>query len=540
MAHSSDSAKSKPGGFLKRHKKLVISLAIVIVVAVVAIVLLTGMRAGAGSALQTPQTLTLERMDLEQIVSGTGTLQSTSSREVNSTLSYDIVEVCVQEGDKVTKGQTLARLDTTELDKDIADAQKSIADAQAADALSLSQAQRKLQEAYDQRTLDDERLSGEIDKAADSLNTAISERNGAKSDRDAKKSELKTAQKALDKAKQTDPNYQQLAEVQAKAQTAYDAAEQALQAKESAVTQAQNAYETAVQTKDTTLRNDTISIENAQDNVDSQSIKDSASAERNKLDGYLEDKEKSNIKAPMDGTVTAMTAKVGNSAGGSGGAVAATGSTAGTTGTSSSALFTIEKTDKLEMTASIPEYDAVNVRVGMRALLTSDALSESEWGGKVKSISPKATDEDGNFTVVVEVTSNVEQLAIGMSVKVNIITESEADVFAVPYDAVTTNEAGESVVYVWTPQEGASTGGPGFAPPAASSEADSSGEKADLPASRGGKEMVVQTGIETDYYIEISSDGLEEGLVLLADPEGKNVSSESSGAFGMFPGGGGF
>ena len=56
-----------------------------------------------------------------------------------------------------------------------------------------------------------------------------------------------------------------------------------------------------------------------------------------------------------------------------------------------------------------------------------------------------------------------------------------------PYDCVQTNEAGESVIYV-----------------------DDNGER---------KEVVVETGIETDYYIEVSSDEISEGMtVCLSTP----------------------
>ena len=213
--------------------------------------------------------------------------------------------------------------------------------------------------------------------------------------------------------------------------------------------------------------------------------------------------------------MTSIGAKVGSSAGGGGGMSASSGS-------SSSALFTIEGTDSLEISSSIAEYDAVNVKVGMKVAITSDALDGQQWSGVVSSISPKATDTSSNFTVVIEVTPPVGQLAIGMSTKFNIITDTKPGVFAVPYDAVTTNAQGQSIVYEYTPP--ARRGGGNT--PTAGSAADASGAAG--TGVRFGTEVVVQTGMETDYYIEISGSGLTEGMVLLADPEGKNVSSTTS------------
>ena len=50
------------------------------------------------------------------------------------------------------------------------------------------------------------------------------------------------------------------------------------------------------------------------------------------------------------------------------------------------------------------------------------------------------------------------------------------------------------------------------------------------------REIEVKTGIETDYYIEIISDELKEGMLILSDPLGRNVRGASGGP--MFMGGG--
>jgi multidrug efflux pump subunit AcrA (membrane-fusion protein) len=139
----------------------------------------------------------------------------------------------------------------------------------------------------------------------------------------------------------------------------------------------------------------------------------------------------------------------------------------------------------------------------------------------VKSISPKATDTNNNFSVVVRVTSPVGKLAIGMSAKINIVTQEKTNVFAVPYDAVTTNDEGKTVVYAL--KEDAAS-------------APTAGEAGTPPAAMG-TEIEVETGMETDYYIEISGKGLEEGILIFADPEGKNVSTGSDNPFVMMGGG---
>ncbi|MFQ9681195.1 MAG: hypothetical protein ACLRZH_14910 [Ruthenibacterium lactatiformans] len=80
------------------------------------------------------------------------------------------------------------------------------------------------------------------------------------------------------------------------------------------------------------------------------------------------------------------------------------------------------------------------------------------------------------------VTGKDSGLLIGLSAKVEIILSQVTDVYAVPYDAVGTDENGGSVVYA------------------------RSGGETEFTA------IPVETGMETDYYIEISGEGLSDGM----------------------------
>lgn len=91
----------------------------VVALVVVAAVVLAGgawlwLRGGdaAASYLTTPA----RRGDLTQIVTAVGTVQPTGMVEVSSEISGTVRSVTVDENDRVTKGQVLARLDTTALE----------------------------------------------------------------------------------------------------------------------------------------------------------------------------------------------------------------------------------------------------------------------------------------------------------------------------------------------------------------------------------------------------------------------------------------
>ena len=167
------------------------------------------------------------------------------------------------------------------------------------------------------------------------------------------------------------------------------------------------------------------------------------------------------------------------------------------------------------------EVTAVYVEVG-----------DEELEGEVTYVSPVGTSgqtmgsASGTASYEIQITINESQdkLRSGMTASVSIALEESKDTLAVPYDCVQTNEAGESVIYV-----------------------DDNGER---------KEVAVETGIETDYYIEVSSDEISEGLtVYLSTPlvqsgaeagSGSGTEEEGMGTFeaggmggGMPSGGGG-
>lgn len=545
--------------FVRRHVKLVVFLLVAVVGGLGGFAVYSNINAGAAKTVNArPETTMLKKMNLEQTVTASGTLQSANSRDVTSELSYDIAQVNVAEGDKVKQGQQLAVVDSTSIDKNIAEVKKKISEAEKSDSLALAQLERKLQDAINQYNLDEGRTAGDVQKALESLNTANTDRDTAQ----ALKNKL---EKALEKAKENlqnyppagdenhDPaKYTELQRAETEAQTSYDKAVQDYETKKNAASQAQTTYENAVQQRDSTVRQSSIGVENARDAVENQKLRDSAESYRTQLEDYLEEKEKCVITAPISGTVTSVSAEVGSGAGGTA-AAANTGAgtaAAGNTGSGSS-LFTIEDMSRLEIPLSIAEYDAINLSTKMAARISTDAVEDKTWSGSVTGISAVAS--EGYFTVDVQISSNTQELVAGMSATADIILESRDNVYAVPFDAVVTNAQGETVVYALemparnqmgrdkaasgTEQQDKTqnTGRQGNTP--AMPGAAKQGGNTDMAQNR--KEIVVETGFESDYYIEISGEGLEDGLLILNDPLGLNVKNTSETATAVnLPGGG--
>lgn len=191
------------------------------------------------------------------------------------------------------------------------------------------------------------------------------------------------------------------------------------------------------------------------------------------------------ITAPVSGVVTAVYAEEGQPGNG--------------------LLFVIEDTDALKITTNIREYDVGNIEVGMPVVIRSDATGDKEIPGTVTYIAPAANKtENGNtltaddstveFEAEVQVNDADSGLRIGMNTRLTVLLEERSDVYGVPYDSVVEKADGSEVVYAVEP----------------SSEKEGSYVVTEVP---------VTTGLETDFYIEVSSDGITDGLSIVSDPQ---------------------
>lgn len=98
-----------------KSKKKIIRVGVIIIgILVLAIVIgkFTGNKPSAGPAVSTG---TIEKMDLEQVVSIKGAIEGSDSAKIYSSANYRISKVLVEEGDRVTEGQILATLDADDL-----------------------------------------------------------------------------------------------------------------------------------------------------------------------------------------------------------------------------------------------------------------------------------------------------------------------------------------------------------------------------------------------------------------------------------------
>ncbi len=196
------------------------------------------------------------------------------------------------------------------------------------------------------------------------------------------------------------------------------------------------------------------------------------------LQNYKDKLEYAVVTAPCDGVITAVNAEEG----------------AVPTG----ALFTIEDLDSLVISASVGEYAIPYVSEGMEAVIRCDALGDEEFDGKITDVAPTAAAASptaaSNSGVSYKIEASIEgdsgKLFTGMSAKLNIISERKSGALTVTYDALTTDEDGNDVVYV--------------------AEKDETGVY-------HAKKVIVTVGLETDYEVEIISTELRDGMYVLTN-----------------------
>ena len=102
------------------------------------------------------------------------------------------------------------------------------------------------------------------------------------------------------------------------------------------------------------------------------------------------------------------------------------------------------------------------------------------------------TSGDISFAADVAVTSKETRLRIGLTVRMNLIVAQEKDALAVPYDAVYTNDKGESCLLI------------------ADKQADGTWVL---------REQVVECGLETDLDVAVKAEGLTDGMTVISEPE---------------------
>ncbi len=530
------------------------------------------------------QTAKIERRDISKAISTTGTIQSKDVRTITSPLAgVKIDQVNCKVGDIVQAGTVVVTFSREDINKKIGQLEEDITEAKQAKALDSGDRNNTYVGSYDTSTYNVANAYDKLLKAEADLQKAKDDMTKACNDKAEYKDKYQHAKDKIDEKKreleEETIRYKEWRAGMPAALTDKDDIQKdyEMSTKVNDIQTKVTEYETTIKSYDsgiTTYENSEISaqkvLETAQRNYDSAWVEynkqghdatfDTAKADYNKNKGDLQanttikelerQKEQNQdnldnyiVTAPITGLVTTVNAQEGN------GYQATTG-----------ALLTIQAVDVYEVTTQVDEYDINNVKIGQKVVIMTDATGKDELEGKVTFIAPTATAQQSGststsntFEVKIDIVKKDERLKLGMSAKLNILVDSHNNVLAVPYDAIEQKENGDTVIYI-AGEGNAAYGNNDTAGSFGIQVIGKDGESVDdddLPdfdpnggvqlaetpeftnAKKDAKEVKVQIGLEGDFYTEVISPEIKEGMTVLVDSKAGELSNEMDLMMGL-------
>lgn len=486
---------------MKKKKVVIITFAAIVAVAACGggIFAAKHKRTAAKTMVQKTQTLALSKMDLVDSISATGTIESANSKTVSvSANNMTIKEVRIKAGDTVQEGDMLAVLDVSDLEDSLADAKENLSD-------TTDDADSEIADAKDSLADAEDTYATEKTKQAKKVAEAKSTYETAKSDVAALKKKLAACSDAAEK-------------------TALN--EQLSKAQET-LSQAKSAYVQAQETQETTNKQNASNVTNAKKQVtQAQKNKDKSVKEANQQVEQAQDAlDQCEVTAPISGTVTAVNVEEGDTYSGGD-------------------MFQIDDISSFTVTTSVDEYDISSVSVGQRVVILTEATDETELEGEITFVAPAASTSQSmtgssttsGYEVDIAVKTTDERLRIGMTAKCSIVCNEADDVYAVPYDAVHEDTQG-SYILVTGSQDAADGQAADDRTIGRSSTRNQAA--ADSQDVENTQKIYVTKGMETDYYVEISGDGLQEGLQVVIPTDAVSSDAGDSTESTNLPFGGG-
>ncbi|MDL2300886.1 HlyD family efflux transporter periplasmic adaptor subunit [Lachnospiraceae bacterium OttesenSCG-928-D06] len=482
----------------KKYKVMMIAGALVVVLAG-GLVFINGQTSMAANRAEMME----NQMEMDEVtirsliksVGATGTIVSINGRELTTTLSnVAIQEIHVEIGDFVSKGSKLISFDTSDIEADLESAQKSLSTSEQKNALSVQDAARNVKDSLRTKEYQTTSAKAKLDaaytdyinsrddynKANDKLNTFRNNENSAYNAYQEALQELEEVAGKQDTV--SDSNGASVEEEYKAAKIKCESAETFYEAKkaerEGQSTVTENAaskyntaylnYQSAVRDYENVEASQESSVASAKSSEKSSNLNVNTDTEKTKVKQYEQQLEKGILTAPFDGIITAINYEENDLYNGGG-------------------IITIQDCSAYEIEAQISEYDISDIALSQKVLIKTNATGNEELEGEVIFISPtattKAAGQEITYSVRIAILSQNDRLRLDMSASLSIIIESHNQVYTVPYNAVKTDEAGNSFITEVEIKEGET-------------------KTKDIP---------VTVKMESNYYTEIEGEEIYEG-----------------------------
>ena len=525
---------------LRKHLKVIIPIFLVIVIAAIAVF----------RTKKTTDTYTEETVQVRNVatyLTFSGNVEAVSDATIKPKVSKTVTAVNVSIGDEVKKGDVIATLDDSEIQRSIKKQEAALSNTELNNFYSIRDSQKK----YDNYKADLENgQNSQIMSAANSVENARTSYEQAKETYERNKMELEnnmdssvissnqkvaSAKQALDDAKQDyDDNeakirgydkgvsnaesiYGEDSAEAASAQKELDSAEEKSDSLQKAIDNAQTNYDNAINdllmsyyTSNVSLNSDYENMQQkytayqqAQANYEvavksaNETLQDYAdSLEKTQatsntttatveLEALYDQLEDYKITAPIDGVITVLNINVGDSA------------------STSDTAAEVTNYDKMKVQIKIDEDNISALDNGTEVTVSVDALNKT-YKGTVENMSKKATVSNNVSYFTADVTFDADDdIRSGLSAEVKYLLNGVENVVAVSMSALNYNTDNTAYVLV--------------------------GDNASTAQQRN-----VTLGISNGTYVEVK-EGLSEGETVLVK---QSKTSEALMSMGMGMGGG--
>jgi len=349
------------------------------------------------SAQVTVQTATVSKGDLTSVVTASGEITPRTYTDLGANAQGLITDLLVKEGDRVRKGQVVARIESIQANADVQAQKASVASAEADSA--ASEAGLKMQD--------------------DTIRTQEATIERIKAD--------------LELAKLNFDRYDQLFKAGVSPKADYDQRKSTYESQKAGLREAE-------------LRLDQLKSQRAQAQAQITSAQRRVSQAQAGLTRVSDILAKHDVISPLDGIVTNLPVRLGETV------------VPGIQNSAASAVMTIADMSLITAQVKVDETDIVNLQIGQKATVTIDAVPDHTFSGhvieigntailrstgQVASNSGTSSTEAKDFKVVVALDDPPDTIRPGLSCTAKIVTATRHDVLNIPIQALTVRQQGE-------------------------------------------------------------------------------------------------
>ena len=419
-------------------KRIVVAVGLVVVIA--AGVWVYRSRVAAQPTSEGPRTAKVVRGNITVSVTATGVLQPYSEVEVRSRATGTVVDVQVQEGDRVTKGQLLVVIDDRDARAGYETTQAQLAAAQA----KLEQSRSQLVSTRAQDATRVAEAEANVATAQARLSQVLA---GSRTEQlDQARESVRQAELSLDLSRQNLDRTRNLfndglvsrAQLD-QAQNQFEVAQALLRAAQARLREVQaGSRPEEVEIARAQVRQAEAALAQAraarlQERVLAADVSAAEAQVRNVSAQVAQARDRlgeTRLVAPIEGLVARRSVQIGQTVIG--------GITSGGT-----LVMTISDTRVIQASVNVDESDVAQIKTDMPVKVTADALPKQVFTGKVTRIAPQAVVVQNvrQYEVVVAMETPDQALRLGMSVDAEFIVTGRENVLLVPAEAIRGKDA---------------------------------------------------------------------------------------------------